>query len=89
MFFGLAFDMISFNENLNKERIFRNLKPELVEKKEPPIIINIKNIKDKYFGVSSKDIPIFETLLAIANKITLKFSFLSKSKKNKNIIVDK
>ena len=41
-FFGLLKDKIWFSEYLVSEYIFRNLKPELVEKKEPPIITSIK-----------------------------------------------
>ena len=46
-FFGFAWDIISLTENFNNEYIFINLRPELVEKKDPPIIIKIKKIKDK------------------------------------------
>ncbi len=42
-FLGFALDIISLIENLNSEINFKNLKPELVEKNDPPIIINIKN----------------------------------------------
>ena len=48
IFLGLLNDNIWFNEYLNKEYILINLKPELVEKKEPPIITKIKNIKFKF-----------------------------------------
>ena len=41
-FFGLLNDKIWFIEYLNNEYILINLKPELVEKKEPPIITKIK-----------------------------------------------
>ena len=41
-FLGLLKDNIWFKEYLVKEYIFKNLKPELVEKKEPPIITKIK-----------------------------------------------
>jgi len=43
--------------------------PELVEKKEPPIIIKIKKIKDRFFGLSSNERPILETLLVKNKKI--------------------
>ena len=43
--------------------------PELVEKKEPPIITKIKKIKERFFGLSSREIPIFETLLVKDNRI--------------------
>ena len=41
-FLGLLKDNIWFKEYLVKEYIFKNLKPELVEKKEPPIITRIR-----------------------------------------------
>ena len=41
-FFGLLKDKIWFKENFKREYIFINLKPELVEKNEPPIITNNK-----------------------------------------------
>ena len=47
----------------------KNLKPELVEKKDPPTIINNNNIKANFCGVFSREIPTFETLLDIAKKI--------------------
>ena len=58
--------------------------PELVEKKEPPIITRIKNIKDKFFELLFSEIPILETLLVSDKNNSLKL--LSKLKKNKNII---
>ena len=41
-FFGLLKDKSWFIEYLVKEYIFKNLNPELVEKKEPPIITKIR-----------------------------------------------
>lgn len=41
-FFGLLKDRIWLNEYLVKEYIFKNLIPELVEKKDPPIITKIR-----------------------------------------------
>ena len=41
-FFGLLKDKIWLIEYLNNEKIFINLKPELVEKKDPPIMTKIK-----------------------------------------------
>ena len=41
-FLGLLKDKIWFNEYLVNEYIFKNLKPELVEKKDPPTITKIK-----------------------------------------------
>ena len=42
IFFGLLNERIWFNEYFVKEYNFKNLKPELVEKKEPPIITSNK-----------------------------------------------
>ena len=41
-FLGLLNDKIWLREYLVSEYIFKNLKPELVEKKDPPIITKIK-----------------------------------------------
>ena len=57
------------------------LNPELVEKKDPPIITNIKKINDKFLGVSLNEIPKFDTLLIIETNIFKKL--LSKLKKTK------
>ena len=37
--------------------------PELVEKKDPPIMTKIKKIKDKFVELLLREKPIFETLL--------------------------
>jgi hypothetical protein len=58
--------------------------PELVEKKDPPIITIIKKINDKLDVVLFKEKPILETLLVKDRNIKLKL--LSKLKKTKNII---
>ena len=50
-----------------KEYIFRNLKPELVEKNEPPIITINKYINHKFVGDLLIDIPIFDILLVKEN----------------------
>ena len=42
IFFGLLKERIWFKEYLVSEYIFKNLKPELVEKNDPPIITKIK-----------------------------------------------
>ncbi len=42
---GLEWESKSFIENFIKVNILKNLIPELVEKKDPPIITNIKYIK--------------------------------------------
>ena len=41
-FLGLLKDKIWLNEYFVNEYIFKNLTPELVEKKDPPIITNIR-----------------------------------------------
>ena len=71
MFLGLLQESISFIEYLNKEYTFKNLIPELVEKKDPPIITMIKKINDKFVDSLFNEIPIFETLLVNdKNKLT-------------------
>ena len=68
-------------ENLNNKNNLKNLIPELVEKKDPPIIIKIKNINDKSLD-TFKEKPIFEIELQIAKKIEEKLlSILRKIKK--------
>jgi hypothetical protein len=73
-------------EYLNNEYIFKNLIPELVEKKEPPIITKIKNKNDKFGELLSKERPIFETLLVKERNNSIKL--FSKFKKTKNIVVN-
>ena len=46
-FFGLLKERIWFIEYFVKEYIFKNLRPEPVEKKDPPIITSKINIKCK------------------------------------------
>tara|TARA_B110000438_G_C15599404_1_gene557345 strand:+ start:286 stop:606 length:321 start_codon:yes stop_codon:yes gene_type:complete len=72
IFLGLTCEIKSLSENLNKEYNLKNLIPELVEKKEPPIIDNIKKIKERLLGELFRDTPIFETLLHKDKKIILK-----------------
>ena len=72
IFFGLKCDIKSFIENLNNEYNLKNLIPELVEKKDPPIIVSIKKINERLSGEFSNDIPILETLLVKEIKIVLK-----------------
>ena len=57
--------------------------PELVEKKEPPIITSIKKIKDKLFEGLFKENPILEILLVKDKNNSLKL--FSKFKNIKNI----
>ena len=80
--FGLECETSSLIENLNNKNSLKNLIPELVEKKEPPIIIKIKKIKDKSFG-TIKEKPIFEIELQIARKIEEKLSLMFKNMKKK------
>ena len=61
----IGFDPKLFNENFIKVKTFITLKPELVEKKEPPRITSIRKTKTRFFGTCSNEIPIFETLLEI------------------------
>jgi len=57
--------------------------PELVEKKEPPIITNIKKIKERFFELLSREKPILEMLLVRDKNSSIKL--LSKLKKIKKI----
>ena len=82
--FGLECETSSFIENLNNKNNLKNLIPELVEKKEPPIIIKIKKIKDKSFGIF-REKPMFEIELQIARKIEEKLSIIFKNIKKKLI----
>ena len=68
-FFGLLKDKIWLIEYLVKEYIFKNLKPELVEKKDPPMITSRIYIKFKLVWFISSEIPIFEILLTRDKKI--------------------
>ena len=77
-----------FKENFSKLKIFINLIPELVEKKEPPIITIIKKINIKLFGVSFSEIPIFDILLDIATKIVRKLLLEFKKTNEKEIIIN-
>ena len=58
--------------------------PELVEKKEPPIITNIKKIKDKLLGELFNEKPTLEILLVKDKNNSLKL--FSKFKNTKKII---
>jgi len=59
--------------------------PELVEKKEPPIITKIKKIKDKFVDFWLREIPIFETLLVKDKNSSIKLLLrLKKIKKTAN-----
>ena len=71
-FFGLLKERIWLIEYLVKEYIFKNLKPELVEKKDPPIITSKIYIKCKLDWPISSEIPIFEMLLTKDKKLYVK-----------------
>ena len=71
-FFGLLKERIWLIEYLVKEYIFKNLKPELVEKKDPPIITSKRYIKCKLAWSTSSEIPIFEMLLTKDKKLNMK-----------------
>ena len=58
-----------FNENLSKLKTLINLKPELVERNEPPIITKIKKTNVKFEEILFNEIPMFETLLVIDTSI--------------------
>ena len=71
-FFGLLKERIWLIEYLVKEYIFKNLKPELVEKKDPPIITSKIYIKCKLAWSTSSEKPIFEILLTKDKKLYVK-----------------
>ena len=83
---GFAWDTSSLIENLKSKKSFENLKPELVEKKEPPIIIRIIKMNDRFWG-ASKENPILEIELQIDKKS--KEKLLLELKKMKNIVIKK
>ena len=85
-FFGLLNDRIWLIEYLNKEYIFINLNPELVEKNEPPIITKIKKIKDIFVLFDLREKPILEMLLDTDNKL-LENSLLKLKKRKKIVII--
>ena len=80
---GFAWDTSSLIENLKSKKSFENLKPELVEKKEPPIIIRIIKMNVRFWG-TSKENPILEIELQTDKKSKEK-SFVE-LKKMKNIV---
>ena len=75
------YDNSSFIVNLNKVKILKNLIPELVESKEPPIITKIKKINVKSNFESEKYIPIFEILVVIPKNNKGKLFSLKKTNK--------
>ena len=68
-FLGLLKERIWLIEYLVREYIFKNLKPELVEKKDPPIITSRIYIKFKLVWLTSSEIPILEILLTKDKKL--------------------
>ena len=89
MFFGLLKESIWFIEYLKSEYIFMNLKPELVEKKDPPIITKIKNRKFKFVSWESRVKPIFDILLDIDIKLLKKSLLKLKKRKTKVTTITK
>ena len=72
IFLGLLKESIWLMEYLVKEYIFKNLKPELVEKKDPPMITSKIYIKFKLVWSISSEIPMFEILLTKDKKLYVK-----------------
>tara|TARA_B100000123_G_scaffold235362_1_gene186246 strand:- start:255 stop:698 length:444 start_codon:yes stop_codon:yes gene_type:complete len=85
IFFGRLKERIWFIEYLNNEYNLINLNPELVEKKDPPIITNIKKIKVKFCLSKFREKPIFDILLDKDNKLLEKL--LLKLKKRKKSVI--
>jgi len=69
---GFACETSSFIENLNREKSLTNRIPELVEKKDPPIIVIIKNKKVIFWYELFVDKPILDILLHKDKNISLK-----------------
>tara|TARA_A100001011_G_C13961825_1_gene695600 strand:- start:207 stop:506 length:300 start_codon:yes stop_codon:yes gene_type:complete len=82
--FGFECETNSLIENLNNKNNLKNLMPELVEKKDPPIIIRIKKIKDKFLGILVEK-PIFDIELQTAKKSDEKLSSILRKRKKKLI----
>ena len=73
-------------ENLNSKKSLENLSPELVEKKDPPIIIKIIKINVRFWGASREN-PILEIELQSDKKSEAKL--LLELKKTKNVVIKK
>ena len=86
-FLGLLNDKIWLIEYLNKEYILINLRPELVEKKEPPIITKIKKTKLMFVWSVLSEKPIFDMLLTIAKRFTENSLLKLKNKRKINTII--
>ena len=80
---GFACDTSSLIENLKSKKSLENLRPELVEKKEPPIIIRIIKMNVRFWG-TSKENPILEIELQTDKKS--KEKLFVELKKMKNIV---
>ena len=78
----MEWETSSFNENLNNRNNLKNLIPELVEKNDPPIIIKIKNIKERSLFIF-KEKPMFDIELQIARKREEKLSSILRNRKKK------
>ena len=76
-------------EYLNNEYNLINLNPELVEKKEPPIITNNKKINVKLDLSVSTEKPIFEILVVIDKRLFEKSVLKLKKRKKKLITIIK
>ena len=85
IFLGLLNERIWLIEYLNNEKILINLRPELVEKKEPPIMTSIKNIKVKFGWLELNENPMLETLLDTDKRFIEKL--VLKLKKRKKIVI--
>ena len=84
IFFGLLKESIWLIEYLKSEYIFINLKPELVEKNDPPIITKIRNMKIKLDWFELRENPIFDILLDTDKRLCEKS--LLKLKNRKKIV---
>ena len=82
-FLGLLNERIWLIEYLKSEYIFINLKPELVEKKDPPIITKIKNTIFKFDCSVLRVKPILDILLDIDKKLLKKSLLKLKKRKTK------
>ena len=69
---------------MNNKNNLKNLIPELVEKKDPPIIIVIKKINERFLGIFNEK-PMFEIELQIARKIEEKSLLILRKRKKKHI----
>ena len=63
------------------------LRPELVEKKEPPSITSIRKTNTRFLGICSNEIPIFETLLEIETNILRKLLSLLRNINDNEITI--